>query len=691
MDEKPNINNRSDLVCILYPDGQILGSSDAWQALLGYTPERHPKIHLPEILSPDQENRWQRIVAKFQTHTATSALLSCQTAAGKTVHLQGLFTAASPALHNAIRATFQDVSIFHRAKQFARQSLRMLQHMATENHAAMVILSDTGLVCHWSSQAAALFGYNRKEIYRQDLQRILDPYYDRTHPGQGWLPPRSAHSTPPHGPRKIIGRCKDGSTVMVDLIVAPFATGNRHYTVGLFLDRQQNARNRRMERMAYYDQLTGLPNRTLLHDRLEQSLAEAKRFGHLLPVLFIDLDRFKQINDSLGHAAGDQLLKMTGQRLQQSLRDNDTVARLGGDEFVIVLPGFRDQANILKILHKILASLSREFEIDGHRLVVTASIGVALFPDDGTSADLLLRNADTAMYVAKEDRGNSYQLYSEDMNRALMAQVELEARLRRAVDNWEFFLLFQPRYKLSTHEIVGIEALLRWRQPDGTILPPEAFLSQLEEMGLMVSLGNSILRKACEFCASLQKSDMPQLPVAVNLSSSQFRQRHLDRTVAAILDDTGLPANCLQLEIEEHTLQKNEARAEAILSSIRDLGVSWTLDNFGLGYTSLQRLKTLPFDSLKINRHFINNLADSQSDAAMVGAILAMGRNLNLLVVAEGIETFAQHHLLMAMGCRCGQGFLFQKPCLPETLKSYLQRKFDTRASSSLIKLAAPI
>jgi len=690
MGKKPTTKKGTDLICILRPNGRIIGCSRAWLSLMEYTPECQPRFDLQELLSPGQENRWQRILAKLQTHAATSALLCCRTPSGKRLYLQGRFAPATPALPQAIRATFQDITNTYRAKQLSRQCLGMLQKMAAENRAAMVVFHGQGRICYWSPQAADLFGYDGKEAFRQNIQHILDPLCDQNPAGQQWPPlPWKASADPPHDMREITCRCKDGSTITVDLLLANVDTGTRTYTIGLFMDRRrQHARDHRMEKMAYYDQLTGLPNRALLHDRLEQSLAEAKRFEHPLAVLFIDLDRFKQINDSLGHATGDQLLRMAGQRLQQCLRGNDTVARLGGDEFIIILSGFKHSSNIPKILHKILSNLSKDYLVSGHRLIVTASIGVAIFPDDGTSAERLMRNADTAMYVAKEDRGNSYQLYSEEMNQALMAQLELETHLRRAVDNWEFYLLFQPRYNLSTRDIIGIEALLRWRQPDGTSLPPETFLPHLEEMGLMVPLGNSILRKACEFCASLQKPGMLRVPVAVNLSSSQFRQRQLDKIIAAVLNDTGLSADCLELEIDELTLQKTEGRAESILHSVRNLGVSWTLDNFGLGYTSLHRLKTLPFDYLKIDRHFIKNLPDSQSDAAMIGAILALARNLNLIAIAEGIENYAQHHLLLGMGCRCGQGFLFQKPCLPVTLQNALNREFDTRASSSLVKPA---
>lgn len=682
------LTSQNELFCILRPDGCIVGSSRALNTLLGHRSQPPKCRYLQDLLAPGQEYRWPRILAKLQTHSATSALLTCRTETGQFRYLQGHFTPAAPVLQGAIRATFQDITVSYQARLLARQSLRTLLEMARGTRTAIVILDHQARIRYWSSQATALFGFEREEMLCQDLHAVLAPWHDHASLELGW--PSFFSAAPldqPRRSRKIVCRRKDGTTLLAELWMSPITTHNRQYTVALFLEhRKQELNARTMEQLAYYDQLTGLPNRTLLQDRLEQALAEARRFDHPLAVLFVDLDRFKQINDTLGHAAGDQLLKIAGQRLQQCLRGNDTVARLGGDEFVVVLSGFRDKGNLPKILHKILGTLSQDYLIGDHRVVLTASIGVTVSPEDGTCADRLLRNADTAMYVAKEECGNSYQLFSHEMNHALMAQLELETHLRRALDNWEFFLLFQPRYNLATQQPVGVEALLRWRHPDGTILPPDAFLPRLEEMGLMPSLGDCILRKACEIGATWQTPDLPPLPVAVNLSCSQFVQKGLVNTVDSILSETGLPPGCLELEIDEPVLQKSAERAEGILRTIRQLGVCWSLDNFGLGYTSLQHLKTLPFDYLKIDRHFVRNLPHSQCDAAMVGAILAMARNLGLMAIAEGIENFAQHHLLLAMGCRRGQGFLFQKPCLPGALKETLLRDFDPRTSSTLVK-----
>jgi len=685
---RATLKNQNNLSCILQSDGLIIAASSGWETMLDYPPDQRPRTFLQDLLLPPQKNRWKHIQAKLQEHPATSALLVCQTLKGKTRYLHGYFTHATPVLEGAIRATFQDITSRYHAKLQTRQCLKMLREMATASQSALVILDYRGNVCGWSPQAAALFGYDRKEIHRQNIHAILAPCHDQASLEQEW-PHFFLTNKPdqPRSPRNVICRSKDGSTLPAELGLSSLTTHNRQYTICLFT-RQDNPQpgKSRIEQLAYYDQLTGLPNRTLLNDRLTQALAEASRFNHLMALLFVDLDRFKQVNDTLGHTIGDELLKIAGQRLQQCLRSNDTVARFGGDEFIILLCGFRDQSNLPKILHKILTTLSKEYRIHNHHIAITASIGVAIFPEDGISADVLLRNADTAMYVAKEELGNSFQLFSQEMNQTLVAQLELENQLRQAVDHREFFLLLQPRYDLATQQPVAVEAFLRWRHPNGSILPPQAFLPRLEEIGLMSALGNSILKKACDIAASWQHLGTPQLPLAVNLSCSQFRQTDLARTVAEILHETGLPPNCLELEITEPTLQKAADRAESILHSVKDLGVRWSLDNFGMGYTSLQQLKTLPFDYLKIDRLFVQNLPHSQSDAAMVGAILAMSRNLNLIAIAQGIETFEQHHLLLAMGCLHGQGFLFHKPCLANALSETLLRHFNPPSSPALIK-----
>jgi predicted signal transduction protein with EAL and GGDEF domain len=347
---------------------------------------------------------------------------------------------------------------------------------------------------------------------------------------------------------------------------------------------------------------------------------------------------------------------------------------MGGDEFVIVLAGFRQPVNLPKILWKILKTLSRPFRIENHDICISASIGVAVFPEDGQTADTLLRNADTAMYVAKKEGGDSYQLFSREMNRTLMARLELESNLRRALEREELFLHFQPCFDLQSGHPMAVEALVRWSHPRRGILTPDTFLDTAEEMGLMPAMGEWVLRKACEDCRTWQKLAGRPIPVAVNLSARQFGQLNLAENIAAVLRETGLPPHSLILEIDEATLQQHADRAGNIIRNLRSIGVRWSVDRFGSGYFSLRNLHALPLDILKIDRHFIRNLATSPDNDVLIGTILSLARNLRLTPVAGGVETEQQLRRLLALGCHQGQGFLFQSPCHANEIKLLLHR-----------------
>jgi diguanylate cyclase (GGDEF)-like protein/PAS domain S-box-containing protein len=680
------------LLCILRRDGFILGGNQAWKLFLKHKFDHPPPAFLHDILLPEQENRWQRVLEKLRRLPGTSALFACRDRGGQVRYLHGRFSAGMPVLQSAIQASFRDITARYRDKQLCRQNLRTLVRMAANTRTAVALLDEQGQVRHWSRHAARLSGYNRSEVYRHQLPAILAPEQPTAiAPLQVATEPNRKTTAFTEGSHTLVCRRKDGTVRSFDFCVAPFSTGQRSYTAVLFTETAQISVNpEKIQQLAYYDPLTGLPSRALLNERLQQSLAEARRFKHPLAVLFLDLDHFKQVNDNLGHAVGDQVLKLAAKRLQDCLRGNDTVARFGGDEFIVVLSGFREAENMPGILRKIFASLAPEYCVEGHRIRLNASIGLALFPEDGQNPEQLLRHADTAMYVAKKEAGDSYRFFSPEMNLALLAQLELESQLRQAVGRKDFFLLFQPRLDLQTRQVVAVEALLRWRHPDGTPRNPESFLPRLEKLDLMVPLGEGLLQQACETCRTWQVPGRAPLPLAINLSASQFGHPGLKQGLVAALQNANLPAACLQLEVDESTLQNHENCACDILHDIGQLGLHWGLDNFGRDYISLQKLKDLPFDYLKIDRHFIGDLSSDQNDAAMVGAILAMARNLGLTPVAEGIETWAQHHLLLAMGCRQGQGHLFLKPCDKNTLASFLDDTPDQPAMPCRTDLAPP-
>ena len=417
-----------------------------------------------------------------------------------------------------------------------------------------------------------------------------------------------------------------------------------------------------LERMAYFDPLTGLSNRAHLRQELERQIAEARRHGHQFAVLFIDLDRFKSINDTLGHEAGDELLRGIGERLRTTVRETDCVARLGGDEFVIALTDVHDASQVKAVTEKIRLAVGQPMELAGRSLVVTPSIGVSLYPDDGADTSTLLRNADSALYAAKAEGRNRVHFFKAELGRLADERLDLEAALRRAITENELFLEYQPIVRLADRVIVGVEALVRWRR-DGAIVSPAKFIPIAEETGLIVPLGDWVLREACR--AGVQ---WPSLLLHVNCSPRQFREDTLPDAVGGALDASGFPARRLCLEITENTmLQTSDAQIERI-ARLQALGISLSIDDYGTGYSSLSYIKRYAPGSLKIDRFFVSDLDADASSAAIVSATIAMAHDLGLEVVAEGIETETQRALLEAEHCDHGQGFLFSRPVSAEAI-----------------------
>jgi diguanylate cyclase (GGDEF)-like protein len=419
--------------------------------------------------------------------------------------------------------------------------------------------------------------------------------------------------------------------------------------------------------MAHHDALTALPNRTLLSDRVGQAIARAGRSGHKVALLFLDLDRFKNVNDSLGHGVGDQLLQAVAARLTACLRTQDTAARLGGDEFIVSLPEISDHAEPARVATRILAELARPFEVAGHQLPAEVSIGIAVYPDDGDNAQTLLRNADTAMYHAKESGRGNYQFFSPQMNERVSRRLSTETRMRSALERGEFVLHYQPLIELAGGGIVGAEALLRWPQPDQRVMSPADFIPVAEDSGLIVPLGEWALREACTQAQAWQ-AHQPGLRMAVNLSPRQFGQKHLARTIEQVLRDTGLAPQLLELELTEGLLMRHAEDSLRTLEQLHEMGVHLAIDDFGTGYSSLSYLKRFPIQTLKIDRSFITDLNVDPDDAAIVTAIIAMAGSLGLRVVAEGVETEGQARFLRSLSCDLAQGYHFGRPMAAQAL-----------------------
>ena len=468
---------------------------------------------------------------------------------------------------------------------------------------------------------------------------------------------------------------KDGETVWGHVSLAPFydETGKLLYVVSIVQDITEQMRSKdEIRQLAFYDTLSGLPNRTLFFDRLEQTMARAARDGDMVALLFLDLDQFKRINDTLGHATGDRLLVDVARRLQKCVRGSDTVARLGGDEFVIILSALRHQQDVAGAARHLLEVLADPYEFEGREVFCTASIGIALFPTDGTTTELLIKNADMAMYQAKDRGRNIYQFFSEQMNRQALERLEMETALRRALQRNELFLVYQPQLDLQSGRTTGVEALLRWRHPKDGLISPSRFIPLAEETGLIFAIGEWVLRTACAQAKAWQTAGFAPLTMAVNLSGHQLKQPNLIDMIESVLSSTGLDPQWLELELTESSIMVNAVSTIETLTDIKVRGIRLAVDDFGTGYSSLNYLKNFPIDRIKIAQDFVRDIPGDVDDCAIVKAVIALAETLNLRLIAEGVETREQVDFLFDHRCREMQGFYFARPLPADEFLAYL-------------------
>jgi diguanylate cyclase (GGDEF)-like protein len=425
--------------------------------------------------------------------------------------------------------------------------------------------------------------------------------------------------------------------------------------------------------LAHYDVLTDLPNRILLLERLNRGIELAGRQGWQLALMFMDLDQFKHINDSLGHTVGDHLLQSVAQRLLACARHSDTISRQGGDEFVMLLPFISNPEDATLCAQKMLAALDPPHHIDGHVIHISMSIGISIYPKDGQDSETLIKNADTAMYYAKDDGRNNYRFFEQYMNARAVHRHSIETSLRRALERQEFVLYFQPKVDLHSGAIIGVEALIRWQHPSRGLLLPALFIPIAEDSGLILQIGRWVLREACLQAQSWRQAGLPPVTVAVNTSALEFRSKGFVEDISAILEDTGLEPCYLELELTESVLMQDAEATHSMLHELSDLGVKLAIDDFGTGYSSLSYLKQFPIDTLKIDQMFVNQMTNSPDDASIVRAVISMGKSLNQRVIAEGVETPEQYAFLQAQDCDEGQGYYFGRPVAAEALGTLLQ------------------
>jgi len=555
----------------------------------------------------------------------------------------------------------RDISQQRRAEKDLRMAATVFEHSTS----AILITDPAGYIVQANEAFSRVSGYEVAQVLDQlpnmltvddqqeaHLRYVLKQLHQHsTWEGEVWLKRRNGE----HYPAWV------GITAVLD------DEGDLASYVCFFSDiSERKASEQRIHRLAYYDALTHLPNRTLFQDRLHSALQSAERQKSWVVLMFLDLDRFKPINDSLGHAAGDRMLKEMATRLLGCVDDDDTVARMGGDEFTLLLqPRASREIALNRAIHvaeQILASLVKPFVLEGREFFVTASIGIALSPQDGNELSQLMKNADTAMYHAKERGKNNFQFYQADMNASALERLELESDLRHALEQNEFVLYYQPQFSGDGKRLTGAEALLRWRHPRRGLVPPGDFIPVLEELGLVVDVGDWVISEACRQLKSWHQSKVRVPKVSVNISARQFSDGQLGTRIATILNDTGLPPACLELELTESILMREVSEAMQILAGLKNLGLSIAVDDFGTGYSSLNYLKQFPIDVLKIDRTFVDGLPSGEQDAQIARAIIAMAHSLNLAVIAEGVETQEQLDFLREHGCDEVQGYLFGRP-----------------------------
>ena len=589
--------------------------------------------------------------------------------------------AASPIVYNgkqAIQVAVRDVTEHRQALAAVVEAKERVEQLYRVMPSAVFTVDSESLITSFNDKAVEITGYEPSEIIGKKCTVFsLDPCTITC----GLF---SADVLKPIMGRECTIRRKDGQirSLSKNVDVVRDVDGNVIGGVESFDDITERKHAEEMlNYMAFYDLLTDLPNRTLLSDRLILAIANAHRSGNMMALLFLDLDRFKTINDTLGHTIGDKLLQQVADRLKGCLREGDTIARLGGDEFTLLLPHIESVDDVISVSQKIIDVLKPSFNFDGRELHITTSIGIALYPSDGKDVQSLLKNADIALYRAKEQGRNNYQLYTPSMNAKAFERLAMEVSMRKALERHEFVVYYQPQVDLATGEIIGMEALIRWMHPDLGLVSPMEFIPMAEETGLIVPIGEWVLRTACVQNKAWQDAGLAPIRMAVNLSCRQFQQVDLAERVARIVKETGLDPSYLELEITESVLMKDADAAVDTLNKLKKKGIYISIDDFGTGYSSLGYLKRFPIDVLKIDQSFIRELSVGTEDAAIATAIITVAHTMKLKALAEGVETLEQLELLRSLKCDSMQGFVFSRPVPAEEASKILGEERQIRVA----------
>lgn len=538
---------------------------------------------------------------------------------------------------------------------------------------ALVIIDETGTVETYNPAAERIFGYAMTEVVGKNVSLLMPPEHAARHHDYVARYLREGDSHVIGVGRDVEGRRKDGTLFPLEIALSELKIGGKRHFIAILRDITERKMNEeRLRFLATRDHLTGLPNRALFRERLEEAVAAADDEGFLVGILFVDLDHFKNINDTMGHHVGDRVLQAVGRRLESLVRPGDMVCHLSGDEFTIILDRLRDGQEAARLAEQLLTHLAQPFEVEGREIYTSASIGIVIYPDNAETIGNLMKNVDTAVHQAKKQGRNTFTFYTETLSEHMVRRLQIENGLRRCLERQELRVVYQPKIDLSTGEVMGAEALLRWISADLGFVSPGEFIPVAEETGLIVPIGDWVLREVCRQIDTWLSEGRPPVRIAVNLSARQFREASLTAQIMDILDTSGVSAELLELELTESMLVENADEAIQALWALKGLGISLSIDDFGTGYSSLSYLKRFPIDSLKIDQSFVRDIPDSMDDMSITKAIISMGRSLELKLVAEGVETFDQVNFLRQNGCHIVQGYLFSKPVSAEEFATFV-------------------
>jgi len=674
-----------DAVFLADPEtGIILDANQAACRLLARPYERIIGLHQSDIHPPDkksysQETFNQYVEGAMEQKGLHPIEIDVLRPDGSVVPVEVLAQLVTIRGKKILQGVFRDITERKMTEQKLEESIVRFRRLSEAGFEGIVI-SEQGVLVDANTRMAEILGCSIPDLLGRKLSDFVAPES---------MDSMLEHFRSGSEERyELFARRKDGSIFPIEAQDKALPYAGRMLRITAIRDvTERKEAEERIRYLAYYDSLTGLPNRTFYKELVSRALLLAKRHRWTIAVLFIDLDDFKRINDTLGHNIGDQLLRTVGDIVKTCIRKSDfitrsetdelenVVARLGGDEFIVLLNEIAHSQDASRVAMRILKELARPFNLAGHEVLVTASIGIALYPLDGSDAETLFKNADVAMYHAKNQGRNNYQFYTKSMNAMSLQRLDLENDLRKALDRGEFLLYYKPTVDAQTRKIIGAEALIRWKHPNRGIILPDEFIPLAEETGLIVPIGEWVLRTACSQNRAWQHAGHKPFRVAVNLSGRQFDQEDLIDVVFKTLNDTGLDPRYLELEITESTIMKNPEKAATTLQKLKRMGICLSIDDFGTGYSSLGNLRKFPLDNLKIDRSFVMNLTADSDDAAITTAIIAMAHSLKLGVIAEGVESEDQQSFLRERACDAVQGFLFSRPVPPEEFIKLVSEK----------------